>query len=260
MSRTLRRPILLIAAGALLLAALTVYLATGAGRAHACSCAAPPPPLEALEAAAAVFSGTVVSFETYEFEVDFGSGRSESFWSVEFEVDAAWKGPVASTTYVYVWHGPACGYGHFEVGADFLVYGDERDFPGVDADTLFVGACSRTRPLERAEDDLEALGDGQSPEPGIAGADPASDASDEPPRGPTLAETGHGPAFADGERIAGHGPAFEDAERIAGSGPSDVATTPYESNGPPGWAIPLLAGLVTASVLIRLAVRPRLRE
>ena len=258
MSRTLRRPILLIAASAMLLAAITVYLATGAGRAHACSCAEPPPPLEAHEAAAAVLSGTVVSFETYEFEVDFGSGRSESFWSVEIEVDTAWKGPVASTTFVYIWHGPACGYGNFAVGEDFLVYADERDFPGVDADTLFVSFCSPTQPLDRAGDDLEALGEGHIPEDGVAGADPTSSAgeeetpapaptSDEPPRGPTLADTGHGPAF-------------EDGERIAGPGSSDVATTPYESNGPPAWAIPLLTGLVAASVLVRLAVRPRLPD
>lgn len=238
---------LLIAASALLLASLTVYLATGAGRAHACSCAEPPPPLEALEGAAAVFSGTVVSFETYEFEVDFGSGRTESFWSVEFEVDTVWEGSATTTTFVYVWHGPACGYGNFEVGEDFLIYADERDFPGVDADTLFVSACSRTRPLERAGDDLAALGEGRLPEDGVAGADPASGASDEPPRGPTLADTGHGPAFTEGERIAG-------------PGTSEAATTPDVSAGPPAWAVPLLAGLVAASVLIRIAVRPRLAE
>ena len=246
MSRTLRRPILLSAASALLLAALSVYLATGAGRAHACSCAEPSPPIEALEEAAAVFSGTVVSFETYEFEVDFGSDRSESFWSVEFEVARVWKGPVASTTFVYIWHGPACGYGNFVVGDDFLVYADGRDFPGVDGDTLFVSFCSRTQPLDRAGDDLEQLGEGQAPEPGIAGADPTP-TSEDPPRGPTLAETGHGPAL-------------EDGERIAGPGTRDAATTPGESTGPPTWAIPLLAGLVAASVLIRLAVQPRQRR
>ena len=245
---TPRRPILLIAASALLLAALlAIQLATGAGRAHACKCAEPPPPLEALEGAAAIFSGTVVSFETYAFEVDFGSGRTESFWSVEFEVDTVWKGSVTATTFVYVWHGPACGYGNFEVGEDFLVYADQRDFPGVDADTLFVSVCCRTRPLERAGDDLLALGEGRLPDDGVTGADPASGASEDPSRGPTLAETGHGPAF-------------EDGGRIAGPGTSDAVMTTGESTGPPAWAIPLLAGLVAASVLVRLAVRPRLRE
>ena len=247
MSGIPRRLMVLLAGSALLLAPLlTAQLATGAGRAHACSCVEPPPPLGALEQAAAVFSGTVVSFDTYAFEVDFGSDRSESFWSVEFDVDRVWGGSVTSTTFVYIWHSPACGYGNFRVGDDFLVYADRRDFPGVAADTLFVSFCSRTRPLESAEGDLEALGEGRAPEDGVAGADPASGASEDPPRGPTLAETGHGPAFAD-------------AERIAGPGTSDVATTPYESNGPPAWAIPLLAGLVAASVLIRLAVQPRQR-
>ncbi len=239
-----RRLILLLAASALLLAPLlTIQLAAGAGRAHACKCAEPPPPLEARDEAAAVFSGTVVSFETYEFEVDFGSDRTESYWSVEFEVGTVWKGPVASTTFVYVWHGPACGYGNFEVGDDFLVYADQRMYEQVDDATLFVSSCSRTQPLERAGDDLNALGEGQAPEPGIAGADPAS-TSDEPQRSPTLASTGHGPAPEDGARIAGPGAA-------------DAAAAAAESAGPPAWAIAFLAVLAVASIPIRLAVQPR---
>ena len=253
-----RRLLLLLAASALLLAPLlTVQLAAGAGRAHACKCAEPPPPLEARDEAAAVFSGTVVSFETYEFEVDFGSDRMESYWSVEFEVGTVWKGPVASTTFVYVWHGPACGYGNFEVGGGFLVYADQRMYEQVDDATLFVSSCSRTRPLERAGDDLNALGEGEAPEPGIAGADPASSAaeaaapgpaptSDEPQRSPTLASTGHGPAPEDGARIAGPGAA-------------DMAAAADRSAGLPAWAIAFLAVLAVALIPVRLAMRPRQR-
>ena len=246
-----RRLLLTLAAGALLLAPLlTVQLATGGGRAHACSCVEPAPPLEALEGAAAVFSGTVVSFETYSFEVDFGSDRSDTFWSVEIDIDAVWKGPVASTTFVYVWHGPACGYGNFEIGEDFLVYADRRDFPGVDDDTLFVSFCSRTAPIERAGEDLLALGEGQTPEPGIAGANPVSSAegqshgsgtpeaettSEDAPRGPDLPETGHGPASN------------------ADAGAAATAASP------PTWAIALRASLAAAVILVRLAVRPRRR-
>ena len=252
MQLTSRRATFLLARGALLLALLlAVQLTTDGGRAHACSCAQPPPPLEALDEAAAVFTGTVASFETYSFEVDFGSDRPESFWSVEIDVDRAWKGPVASTTFVYVWHGPACGYGNFEVGADFLVYADGRDFPGVDDDTLFVSFCSRTVPLERAEDDLLALGEGQAPAPGIAGANPASSAeeqgsgsgapeatttSEDAQRGPDLPETGHGTASNAG-----------------------AAATPSGASSPPTWAIPLLASLAATVILVRLAVRPRRR-
>ena len=60
MRQTPRRPLLLLAGSVLLLAPLIgVQLATGAGRAHACSCA-PPPLSEALDRASAVFSGRVV--------------------------------------------------------------------------------------------------------------------------------------------------------------------------------------------------------
>ena len=248
-----RRLLLTLAAGALLLAPLlTVQLATGGGRAHACSCVQPAPPLEALEGAAAVFSGTVVSFETFTFEVDFGSDSGAVFWSVEIDVDRVWKGPVASTTFVYVWHGPACGYGNFEVGEDFLVYAHQRDFPGVDDDTLFVSFCSRTTPIDRAGEDLLALGEGQAPAPGIAGANPVSSAegqshgsgtpeaattSEDPPRGPDLPETGHGPAS---------------------NADAGAAATASGASSPPTWAIALLASLAAAVlVLARLAVRPR---
>ena len=72
--RISRRLMLLLACSALLLAPLlTVQLATGAGRAHACKCGPPPPPLEALDEASAVFTGTVASFETYSFEAEFES-------------------------------------------------------------------------------------------------------------------------------------------------------------------------------------------
>ena len=261
--RISRRLMLLLACSALLLAPLlTVQLATGAGRAHACKCGPPPPPLEALDEASAVFTGTVVSFETYSFEVEFESDRTESYWSVELDVDRVWKGPVASTTFVYVWHGPACGYGNFEIGKDFLVYTHQRSYDEVDDDTLFVSFCSRTRLIENAGDDLTALGDGQAPEAGITGARPASEdagqtpdsattdappTSEDPQRGPALATTGAGPASeADGQ--------------TSGSGTTDAATTPGDSSGLPAWAIPLLAAIAVAAILIRIAARPRQQE
>ena len=251
-----RRLLLTLAAGALLLAPLVaVQLATGAGRAHACSCVEPAPPLDALEGAAAVFTGTVVSFETYTFEVDFGSDRSESYWSVEIEVDTVWKGPVTTTTYVYIWHGAACGFDWFVEGKDFIVYAFQRDFPGVDADTLFVSLCSRSAPIDRAEEDLQALGEGQLPEDGVTGADPTSSAEREGAPTPTSQDPPRSPA----PPTTGSGPALEDGGRIAGPGASDAATTRDAPVGPPAWAIPLLGGFVAASVLVRLAVRPRLR-
>ena len=141
----------------------------------------PAPPREALDEASAVFSGTVASFETFSFEAEVRPDFTEAFWSVELDVDRVWKGPVASTTFVYVWHGPACGYGNFEIGEDFLVYTHQRIDDEVDDDTLFVSFCSRTQPLERAQGDLEELGGGQVPEPGITGARPASEDEEQTP-------------------------------------------------------------------------------
>ena len=92
-----RRLLLLLAASALLLAPLlTMQLAAGAGRAHACKCAEPPPPLEALEGAAAVFlgNGRPLSRRTSSSWTSGPTGR-RSYWSVELEVGTVWKGPVA---------------------------------------------------------------------------------------------------------------------------------------------------------------------
>ena len=261
--RISRRLMLLLACSALLLAPLlTVQLATGAGRAHACKCGPPPPPLEALDEASAVFYGAVASFETYSFEAEVESDRTESYWSVELDVDTVWKGSVTSTTFVYVWHGPACGYGNFEIGEDFLVYTQQRISDEVDDDTLFVSFCSRTRPLEDADEDLEALGDGQAPEAGITGARPASEDEEQTPGSATTATTStsedpqRGPALA----TTGAGPASEAAGQISGSGTTDAATTPGDSSGLPAWAIPLLAAIAVAAILIRIAARPRQQE
>ena len=260
--RISRRLMLLLAGSALLLAPLlTVQLATGAGRAHACKCGPPPPPLEALDEASAVFTGTVVSFETFSFEAEFESDRTESYWSVELDVDRVWKGPVASTTFVYVWHGPACGYGNFNIGEDFLVYTHQRSYDEVDDDTLFVSFCSRTRPLEDADEDLKALGDGQAPEAGITGARPASEGEEQAPGSattdtpPTSEDPQRGPALA----TTGAGPSSEGDGQTPGSGTTDAASTSGDSSTLPAWSLPLLVAVAAAAILIRLAVRPRRR-
>ncbi len=164
MRRTLRRLLLLLGGSLLLLAPLIgVQLSVGAGRAHACSCVQPPPPIESLERASVVFLGRVVSFRTWSFEVDTGYGYKLPYWSVEFEVDRVWKGPATTTTFVYVTHGPTCGYPWFEAGEDFLVYAHEWH------EAMTVSQCSRTRRFQHAEEDLKALGEGRTPESGTSG-------------------------------------------------------------------------------------------
>ena len=74
-----RRLMLLLACSALLLAPLlAIQLATGAGRARACSCA-PPTLDEAFEEASMVFSGRVVGIpgeRKSAIEIQIRSGRA----------------------------------------------------------------------------------------------------------------------------------------------------------------------------------------
>ena len=285
-----RRLILLLAGSLLLLAPLIgVQLATGSGRAYACSCAPPPPPLEASDGADAVFSGTVVSGGAFGF--DF-------FWSVELEVDTVWKGSVTSTTFVYVWFGPSCGYDQFEPGKDFLVYAHEQVFPhDEDEETLFVHLCSRTRPLEYADDDLQELGEGQAsasgvtgalrpssdqeqtPESGVTGAlRPSSDEEQTPESGVTEAlrpssdqeqtpESGVTEALrpsSDQEQtpesgVTGALRPSSDEEQTPNPGETDAALDSRDSFRSLAWWAPLLAGLAAAALIIRRWARRRER-
>ena len=138
-----RRLMLLLAGSLLLLAPLIgVQLATGAGRAHACSCALRTPS-EALEGASAVFSGRVVGKS--------GEWRDR----VEIHVDSVWKGSISST--VVVERPSECGYPGFALGEDYLVYAYR------DGESLHVFLCSGTQQLEYAEEYLQALDGGGRP-------------------------------------------------------------------------------------------------
>ena len=212
-----RRLMLLLACSVLLLAPLlTVQLTTGSERAHACSCITPTTSLEALERADAVFTGRVVSFRTFSFEVETDNGWTLPYWSVEFAVDRVWKGPITSTTFIYVWPSATCGYGWFEQGESFLAFAQHSRDPE-DEDALFAGQCSRTQRLEHAEHDLQALGEGHAPEPGISSAlRPSSDEEQTADPG----ETGTGPASRDPLRSL-------------------------------AWWAPLLAGIAAAALIFR---------
>ena len=256
MRRTLRRPLLLLAGSLLLLAPLiSVQLSVGAGRAYACSCAPPPPPLDALDGASAVFLGKVVSFRTWSFEVDFGDRSKLPYWSVEFEVDVVWKGPVTTTTFVYVTHETACGYSGFEVGEDFLVYAHEWH------EATTVSQCSRTEWLEHAAGDLQDLGEGRAPDPGVTGERPASeDAGQTSGTGTSDASTTSEDAGqTSGSEATDAAPTSGDYGQAPGPGTTGAAPTSGDSSGPPAWAIPLLAAIAAALIAIWLVTRPRRR-
>lgn len=245
-----RRLILLLAGSALLLAPLlTVQLATGAGRAQACSCAWPwPPPLEALKEASAVFSGRVVSFRRWSSEVELGDGGGPPYWPVGIEVDTVWKGPATTTTFVYVTHATACGYPLFKVGESFLIHAHERH------GAIVVSACSRTRPLNSAFRDLFALGEGQTPEPGVTGAlQPSGDEGQAADSGTTSEDGGKdaGPETAEAALKAG------DHERTPDPGETDAHPNSREPLHSLAWWTPLLAGIAAAALIIRRWARRR---
>lgn len=107
-----------------------------------CRCNATESPLQALRSYDAVFSGRVSSIRKinwYDYQATF-------------QVKDAWKGveegkiPVDSTTFR-----TSCGYA-FKLGESYLVYAYQHN--GV----LFAHHCSRTRPLENAQEDVTALG------------------------------------------------------------------------------------------------------
>lgn len=141
--------------------------------AFACSCAALPGTpqeraREALSGSTAVFSGEVVDVEesppattmiegTMAFVVGEGTGTAT------LRSSEVWKGPRQQTVVVDAGAGSGCGYPFVE-GEEYLVYATGRDH-------LSVSLCSETKPLTEAGSDLEALGEGATPDGGGALSD-----------------------------------------------------------------------------------------
>ncbi len=123
-------------------ALLSLGLVVGtAGEAQACSCMVPPPAEEALKEADAVFVGQVLG----------GEAKDRMTLEVRLAVERRWKGAESEEITVRTaTSGAACGFS-FTEGERYLVYGYEHE--GV----LQVSLCSRTAPLDRAEEDIEAL-------------------------------------------------------------------------------------------------------
>jgi hypothetical protein len=117
----------------------------------ACSCATKPPPKEALQKAAIVFSGRVVMGRVVKRRLD-NKPEEREMREFLFEVDNIWKGPVPKRVFVLTRMGGGdCGY-DFEIGHTYLVYayGDDTQFG--------TNICTRTCHEDAAGDDIKQLG------------------------------------------------------------------------------------------------------
>lgn len=162
----------------LLFAGLLLATLASAPAARACTCMPPGPPLQELEKADAVFSGRVLTIEPQHPEAE--DAPIQGFVArlrVTLEVDKVWKGLEegedgngngngnGTVQLLTASQSAMCGYS-FTEGERYLVYAyrsrqqEDQDGPEVLTATL----CSRTAPLERAEGDLEALGEPQEPQ------------------------------------------------------------------------------------------------
>ena len=120
--------------------------------AHACKCAEPPPPSDALASAQAVFQGEVSAIQESGNDV-----------VVTLRVPKAWKGiDSAEETRVRTRKdSAACGF-PFVQGEHYLVYAQALE-PAQDGVALQVLRCGRTRLLAEAEEDVKQLGLGAIP-------------------------------------------------------------------------------------------------
>jgi hypothetical protein len=129
--------------------------------AAACSCAGELAPLDALRSADVVFEGTVLG-EPEAVRVQLGIEGYDGAARFRFAVARYFKGQQGPEAAVYtIDHGSACGR-FYNASSTYLVYGQLRP-DGVLTDFL----CSRTRPLANASEDLELLGEGEAPDPGV---------------------------------------------------------------------------------------------
>lgn len=108
----------------------------------ACSCMDPPPPLEALAGAAAVFTGEVIG------AVPDGANG----YTYTMRVHAVWKGPATPQVEVATSDVAMCGL-MMPAGAEYLVYAYDE------SGALYTHNCSRSAPVEFATIDLAELGE-----------------------------------------------------------------------------------------------------
>ena len=155
-----------VAISAILLGLLWISLSTGT--AFACKCAPPGSAAEELEKSAAVFAGRVMSIH-HSYDPEGKSVTPEDRSTIGFRVSTVWKGEVHETMYITTPPtGGSCGF-RFAEREEYVVYAHDSHY---DDDSYTVSICSRTALLENAQEDLDALGQGEAPQAGTKGPMP----------------------------------------------------------------------------------------
>ena len=161
-----RKPLALIPSyiGAIALALMlgALWLFGNAEQAYACKCVVPGSPSEELEKFDAVFAGRVMSVE-HSFDPNAASYSPGDYTTIGFDISTVWKGTVdENIDFTTPPTGGSCGFAFVE-GEEYIVYAYEGAEESAD---LSVSICSRTALLAEAQADLDALGDGYSPQGG----------------------------------------------------------------------------------------------
>jgi Tissue inhibitor of metalloproteinase len=120
--------------------------------ANACSCGGSGPPCQSFGNTFAVFSGKVESITDSPREYSPVAGRKFNLIDkkVSFTVNESFRGISEKTVDVITSsQSSACGY-RFEVGREYVVYAyKQKD------GKLGTGICTRTSPIEKAQEDLQ---------------------------------------------------------------------------------------------------------
>ena len=117
-----------------------------ASSAEACRCKAPPPPKEAAAEADAVFTGKVLKV----------GEPSDTGRAIQLEIESTWKGTEGKKITITTPNESAgCGF-TFEPGQSYLIYA----YKSTDGEkkTFETNLCTRTKSLDAAKEDLDALG------------------------------------------------------------------------------------------------------
>jgi len=144
-----------------LLLGLVITFALASSNVNACTCAGSGTPCESFGSADAVFVGTAVSAHENERKKEDQEDFNWTPRAFKFAVEQAYLGVAGTEVEVSTGYGGGdCGY-QFKLGERYLVYAYKYK------DKLTTGVCTRTKPFNRANEDLAFLGTLPAAAPGV---------------------------------------------------------------------------------------------